>query len=202
MQRHPAPGSCRFATDRWSAGADRPARLAGSSAAPWRRAVSPLASRQPPLRLAAGRGIGSDRAAHARRPRHREEAMAEIRTTHLFTMTLDVGGMQPIGATPSGNRRIGLVAGGTFEGARLRGKVLPGGADWIIVRPDGVDHAGCAPGAGDRRRRGDRHDLSRPAPRPGRGDGPAQSRRDRRSGARIISAPPSRSKPRRRNTTG
>ena len=64
--------------------------------------------------------------------------MAEIRTTHLFTMTLAVAGMQPIGATPNGNRRIGLVAGGTFEGARLRGKVLPGGADWIIVRPDGV----------------------------------------------------------------
>ena len=64
--------------------------------------------------------------------------MAEIRTTHLFTLTLDVAGMQQIGATPSGNRRIGLVAGGRFEGKRLRGKVLPGGADWIVVRPDGV----------------------------------------------------------------
>ena len=46
--------------------------------------------------------------------------MAEIRTAHLFTMTLAVSGMQPIGATPNGNRRIGLVAGGTFEGARLK----------------------------------------------------------------------------------
>ena len=64
--------------------------------------------------------------------------MAEIRTTHLFTLALEVAGMQPIGATPAGNRRIGLVAGGKFEGPRLRGKVLPGGADWIIVRPDGV----------------------------------------------------------------
>jgi hypothetical protein len=64
--------------------------------------------------------------------------MAEIRTTHLFTMSLDVAGMQAIGATPAGNRRIGLVAGGTFQGERLRGKVLPGGADWIVVRPDDV----------------------------------------------------------------
>jgi len=64
--------------------------------------------------------------------------MAEIRTTHLFKMTLAVSGMQAIGATPAGNRRIGLVAGGTFQGERLRGKVLPGGADWIVVRPDGV----------------------------------------------------------------
>ena len=45
--------------------------------------------------------------------------------------------MQPIGATPNGNRRVGLVAGGTFAGGRLRGTVLPGGADWIIARPDG-----------------------------------------------------------------
>jgi hypothetical protein len=64
--------------------------------------------------------------------------MAEIRTAPLFSMILQVAGMQAIGATPNGNRRIGLVAGGTFEGARLKGTVLPGGADWIIVRPDGA----------------------------------------------------------------
>ncbi len=64
--------------------------------------------------------------------------MAEIRTAHLMTLSLAVSGMQAIGATPSGNRRIGLVAGGTFQGERLRGTVLPGGADWIIVRPDGA----------------------------------------------------------------
>ena len=63
--------------------------------------------------------------------------MAEIRTAHLMTMKLAVNGMQAIGATPNGNRRIGLVAGGTFEGPKLKGTVLPGGADWIIVRPDG-----------------------------------------------------------------
>jgi hypothetical protein len=63
--------------------------------------------------------------------------MAEIRTTHLMTMALSVSGMQAIGATPSGNRRIGLVSGGTFQGERLRGTVLPGGADWIMLRGDG-----------------------------------------------------------------
>ena len=63
--------------------------------------------------------------------------MAEIRTAPLFVLTLQVGGMQAIGATPGGNRRIGLVSGGTFEGARLKGTVLPGGADWIMVRADG-----------------------------------------------------------------
>lgn len=63
--------------------------------------------------------------------------MAEIRTTPLFTITLRVGGMQPIGATPAGNRRIGLVTGGRFEGPRLKGTVLPGGSDWIMLRADG-----------------------------------------------------------------
>ena len=70
--------------------------------------------------------------------------MAEIRTTHLFTMTLAVAGMQPIGATPSGNRRIGLVAGGTFQGdaaarqgAARRGRLdhrAPDGATTLDVR--------------------------------------------------------------------
>jgi hypothetical protein len=68
----------------------------------------------------------------------REERMAEIRTAHLMTLTLSVGGMQSVGATPNGNRRIGLVSGGSFQGERLRGSVLPGGADWIVVRSDGA----------------------------------------------------------------
>ena len=63
--------------------------------------------------------------------------MAEIRTIPLMILKLAVNGMQPIGATPNGNRRVGLVAGGTFAGAKLSGTVLPGGADWIIGRPDG-----------------------------------------------------------------
>ena len=63
--------------------------------------------------------------------------MAEIRATHLMTLTLAVAGMQPIGATPNGNRRVGLVAGGKFQGPKLKGIVLPGGADWVIGRPDG-----------------------------------------------------------------
>ncbi len=63
--------------------------------------------------------------------------MAEIRTAHLMTMRLTVNGMQMVGATPNGGRRVGLVGGGTFEGARLKGTILPGGADWIMARPDG-----------------------------------------------------------------
>ena len=37
--------------------------------------------------------------------------MAEIRTRPLMTMRLTVNGMQMVGATPNGGRRVGLVAG-------------------------------------------------------------------------------------------
>ena len=63
--------------------------------------------------------------------------MAEIKTKPLMSLKLQVSGMQAIGAAPGGDRRVGLVAGGTFGGERLNGTVLPGGADWIITRPDG-----------------------------------------------------------------
>ncbi len=64
--------------------------------------------------------------------------MAEINTRPLMTLKLAVTGLQVVGPTPSGDRRVGLVAGGTFEGERLRGTVLPGGADWLMVRADGA----------------------------------------------------------------
>jgi hypothetical protein len=35
-------------------------------------------------------------------------------------------------------RRIVAITGGTFEGPMLKGKVLPGGADWQLIQPDGL----------------------------------------------------------------
>jgi hypothetical protein len=65
--------------------------------------------------------------------------MIELPHKHLITLTLEVdfAGMQVIGQTPAGLRRIAPVSGGHFSGDRLRGTVLPG-ADWVINRPDGV----------------------------------------------------------------
>jgi hypothetical protein len=58
----------------------------------------------------------------------------------IFTLTSPLGDIQTLGATPYGERRIINILGGTVEGPRLKGKVLPGGADWQIVRADGVVH--------------------------------------------------------------
>ena len=43
-----------------------------------------------------------------------------------------------LGDTPLGRRRIIGITGGTFAGARLSGRVLPGGADWQLIRSDNV----------------------------------------------------------------
>lgn len=60
-----------------------------------------------------------------------------IRTRPLFVMELDVARPIGFGTTPNGDRRVGVVAGGRFEGERLSGEVLEGGSDWQIARPDG-----------------------------------------------------------------
>ena len=43
-----------------------------------------------------------------------------------------------VGEVPEGARRVIPITGGTFAGPRLRGTLLPGGADWQYRRPDGV----------------------------------------------------------------
>ena len=43
-----------------------------------------------------------------------------------------------VGQTGNGERRIIGVTGGTVKGPALNGIVLPGGADWQLIRKDGV----------------------------------------------------------------
>ena len=56
----------------------------------------------------------------------------------LMTVTLTAAPPQKVGTVPHGIRSIVPVTGGGFEGQRLRGNVLPGGADWLLLRGDGV----------------------------------------------------------------
>ena len=56
----------------------------------------------------------------------------------LFVLRLTTAPVQAIGAVPHGTRLTFPITGGTFEGERLRGKVLPGGGDWAVLRSDGV----------------------------------------------------------------
>jgi hypothetical protein len=56
----------------------------------------------------------------------------------LMTVRILAAPPRKLGAVPHGTRIIVPVAGGDFEGPRLRGKVLPGGGDWLLLRSDGV----------------------------------------------------------------
>ena len=56
----------------------------------------------------------------------------------LTRVRVDVDAPQLLGQTLVGERRIVRILGGDVEGPRLRGRVLPGGADWQIVAADGT----------------------------------------------------------------
>jgi hypothetical protein len=56
----------------------------------------------------------------------------------LFELKAVLNVPAEVGRTPSGLRRIVEIADGSFEGPRMRGTILPGGADWQILRSDGV----------------------------------------------------------------
>lgn len=56
----------------------------------------------------------------------------------LFEVRATLAAPILVGEAPEGARRVVPISGGTFEGLRLRGTVLPGGADWQYLRGDGV----------------------------------------------------------------
>lgn len=61
-----------------------------------------------------------------------------LRLEPLFSADIALAAPLELGDSPLGRRRIIHITGGTFRGARLSGRVLPGGADWQVIRTDGV----------------------------------------------------------------
>jgi len=61
-----------------------------------------------------------------------------MRTRPLMTLRLHTAPTQALGAVAHGSRVTFPIMGGSFDGERLRGKVLPGGDDWTVKRADGV----------------------------------------------------------------
>ena len=56
----------------------------------------------------------------------------------LYASVIEVETPLLIGHSPYGERRIINIKGGAFSGPRLSGRVLSGGADWQVIRGDGV----------------------------------------------------------------
>ena len=61
-----------------------------------------------------------------------------IELDHLFDAKIKVARPYEVGATAKGQRRVIGIEGGTFEGPQIRGRILPGGADYQIIRSDGI----------------------------------------------------------------
>lgn len=62
--------------------------------------------------------------------------MQGLKTEFLCELSADLEPPQDVGG-PHG-RRIFIVTGGSFEGPRLRGELLPGGGDWLFGGADGA----------------------------------------------------------------
>jgi hypothetical protein len=61
-----------------------------------------------------------------------------IELSPLMHLEVTLEPARELGETPLGRRRIIGITGGSFAGPRLSGRILPGGADWQLIRPDGV----------------------------------------------------------------
>jgi hypothetical protein len=68
----------------------------------------------------------------------RKSMDVELRSEFLLQLRADLEDPQNVGAAPLGMRRILYFKRGSFSGPALTGDILPGGGDWVLVRPDGV----------------------------------------------------------------
>lgn len=55
----------------------------------------------------------------------------------LMHVSAALGEPHDLGETPYGHRRVVPIVGGSIHGPRLQAEILPGGADWQLIRPGG-----------------------------------------------------------------
>jgi uncharacterized protein DUF3237 len=56
----------------------------------------------------------------------------------IFRIHCEVANILDLGPAPFGHRRVVNLLGGTVSGAKLAGRIVPGGADWQIMAADGA----------------------------------------------------------------
>jgi hypothetical protein len=64
--------------------------------------------------------------------------MFDYSTEHLFSYVVRLAAPELIGPVPEGLRANFYVTGGEVSGPRLQGRVRAVGADWFLLRRDGV----------------------------------------------------------------
>jgi hypothetical protein len=73
----------------------------------------------------------------AEAPLFERTPLGDLPVEHLLDLAVELEPPQAF-PTPMGTRMTMVVRGGTFEGPRLRGDLLPGGGDWILAGSDGI----------------------------------------------------------------
>jgi hypothetical protein len=101
---------------------------------PSRRAVLSAAA----LAAAPAASRAADPAPAFRPPMAATFPLQAPRTELVWEAYADLDPMIDMGDSPLGHRRMIPVRGGSFVGPKIKGKVLPGGADRQLVRKDGV----------------------------------------------------------------
>lgn len=56
----------------------------------------------------------------------------------IFRVHCEVANILDLGPAPFGHRRVVNLLGGAVSGARLNGRIMPGGADWQVMAADGA----------------------------------------------------------------
>jgi hypothetical protein len=64
--------------------------------------------------------------------------MPELKSAFMGELKIAVTGTYMLGEGPQGRRRIDLLSKGSFEGPRIKAKIVPGGVDLLLAGSDGA----------------------------------------------------------------
>ena len=66
--------------------------------------------------------------------------MLNLEAEEVMRLQVTLGQVKVVGDTGPGRLVVIPITGGIVSGARIKGKVVPGGADWNMTLPDGAAH--------------------------------------------------------------
>jgi hypothetical protein len=67
-----------------------------------------------------------------------QSATPALQSEFACLLKVTVNAPVVVGDSSHGLRRMVPITGGTIEGPKIKGRVMAGGADWQLLRPDGV----------------------------------------------------------------
>lgn len=66
--------------------------------------------------------------------------MPALQAEEIMRLTVRVSLPYIVGQVPEGTQQVIPIIGGNVTGTKIKGSVIPGGADWNTTRQDGIAH--------------------------------------------------------------